>query len=570
MSAGARVAGAPVGGRPAEPTDDEVRIPSRPPARWDRRGWWIGAAVLVVASVARAGVDVRDLLNPRGFNQFGDFFTAMVRPELGADFVWLAVREAGVTLGYALLGTALAIVIGVIGGPLLTERVWLSASGEHGRRRWIWWGLRAAFAVPRSMHEVIFGLILVSILGLDPLVAVLAIGIPFGSVTAKVFAELLDEAPRGAESTLRSMGASRMAALVVATVPYALGDVVSYGFYRFECAIRSAAVLGIVGAGGLGFQIALSFQTLRYDEMWTLLWALIALSGLADAWSSLVRSRRAATGVEMHAQLSTVPPRRDRVLVASAVAFVAAVPVAWWLLDLHLSSLWSQRARTLGAELFDEAWPPSLGSDGLGGLVSDSVDTVALAVLALVLAWTLASVLAFVAARPRGASRPWVTPRTVVGVVVRAVLLVARSVPPPVWAFLTVFVLRPGLWPGVAALAVYNLGVLGRLQGEVVENLDDRPGEVLRSAGATPFGVAAVATVPAVSGRFTALGLYRWEVAIRETVIVGVVGAAGLGRTIEEQSARFDYDGILASIGALLVVTLMVDVVSSGLRRTIR
>ncbi len=66
------------------------------------------------------------------------------------------------------------------------------------------------------------------------------------------------------------------------------------------------------------------------------------------------------------------------------------------------------------------------------------------------------------------------------------------------------------------------------------------------------------------------LGLYRWEVAIRETVIVGVVGAAGLGRTISEQSARFDYDGILASILALIVVTLLVDAVSSSIRRTIR
>ena len=82
--------------------------------------------------------------------------------------------------------------------------------------------------------------------------------------------------------------------------------------------------------------------------------------------------------------------------------------------------------------------------------------------------------------------------------------------------------------------------------------------------------MALFATVPAVSGRFASLGLYRWEVAIRETVVVGVVGAAGLGRTISEQSARFDYDGILASIAALIMVTVAVDLVSSGIRRTIR
>ena len=565
---------APTSGRSG--SEPPTRPERRPPARWNRRIWWAVGTLVVGVSLVRAGLDVGELLNPRGFNQFGDFFRAMFRPELASGddrfgFVRLAVQEAGVTLGYAILGTALSIVIGVIGGLALTERVWLDTTGRLGRRRWAWQGLRAVVAVPRSMHEVIFGLILVNILGLDPLVAVLAIGVPFGSVTAKVFAELLDETPRDAERVLRAAGAGPLTAVLFGAVPHALGDVLSYGFYRFECAIRSAAVLGIVGAGGLGFQIALSFQSLRYEEMWTLLWALVILSGLADRWSSLVRRRRDSNGVEMHAELSTVPPRRDPVLLTSAAAFGVAIPITWWLLDVHLSSLWSQRARTLGAELGRDAWPPTLGDDGLSGLVSAAVDTIALAVLALVIAWTLASVLAFLAGR---VTDPWNSPetavRSAVGTVLRFVLLVFRSVPPPVWAFLMVFVFRPGLWPGVVALAVYNLGVLGRLQAEVVENVDDGPGEILRAAGAGPAGVAMFATVPAVSGRFASLGLYRWEVAIRETVVVGVVGAAGLGRTIAEQSARFDYDGILASIVALIVVTVLVDLVSSGIRRTIR
>jgi phosphonate transport system permease protein len=77
------------------------------------------------------------------------------------------------------------------------------------------------------------------------------------------------------------------------------------------------------------------------------------------------------------------------------------------------------------------------------------------------------------------------------------------------------------------------------------------------------------ATIPAVAGRFTALGLYRWEVAIRETVIVGVVGAAGLGRRLDEQTSSFDYDGILATILALFAVTIAVDVASASIRRSI-
>ena len=270
------------------------------PVRRDRRWWGLVVVVLVAWAVWRAGADPGELVNERGWSQLRRFFAAMFSPDLSREMIELTIREAGVTVGYALLGTALAVLIGILGGVLLTERVWSPVHGPMRRGRVGWATGRILFAVPRSMHEVVFGLILVNILGLNPLVAVLAIGIPFGAVTAKVFAELLDEVPLDAERALRASGAGRITALLFGTVPQAMSDLLSYAFYRFECSLRSAAVLGIVGAGGIGFQLALSFQSLRYDEMWTLLWALILLSGIADRWSSAVRRRRNALAAETH------------------------------------------------------------------------------------------------------------------------------------------------------------------------------------------------------------------------------------------------------------------------------
>lgn len=546
--------------------------PTRAPARWDRRVWTAAVLAAVSWSAARAGLGLDGLLNPGGWSQVADFFTAALRPVLAGEFVALALREAGVTLAYAVLGTVLSLGIGVVGGVVLAERTWWPLAGAPGRARWGWRATRLGFAVPRSMHEVVFGLLLVNILGLDPLVAVLSIGIPFGAVTAKVFSEMLDEVPRDAERALRAAGAGRLTALCFGAVPQATGDLLSYGFYRFECAIRAAAVLGIVGAGGLGFQIALSFQSLRYEEMWTFLWVLVLISGVVDTWSSAVRRRRATAAVEMHVDRpATTPPRRDPLLRGSWLALAGLIPLAWWWAGVDLTTLWAGRTRELAAQLVSDMWPPQLGEGGLAGLLADSADTVALAVLALVLAWTLASMVAFVARRPVEAPRTpgdWL--RASAGRVARFVLLLSRSVPPPVWAFVAVFVFLPGLWPGAIALALYNLGVLGRLQAETVENLDTTAGDALRAGGASRVGAATFATAPAVAGRFVALGLYRWEVAIRETVIVGVVGAAGLGRRLVEQSARFDYDGILATLLALLVVTVAVDLASAAVRRTLR
>ncbi len=552
---------------------------ARRPGRHRGALWAAGATAVVVASAARAGLEPGAVVNPRGWPQVARFFGAMLSPRADREFLGLVVAEAGVTVAYALLGTALALAIGSVGGVLLTERLWRPVAGRSPLGRATWAVLRFAFAVPRSIHEVVFGLLLINVLGLDPMVAILAIGIPGGAVTAKVFAELLDEVPLDAELALRASGAPALAAVIVAAVPGALNDLLSYAFYRLECSLRSAAVLGIVGAGGLGFQLALSFISLRYDEMWTFLWALVAISGVADAWSSAIRRRRNSAAVEMHLTTEgsapgTDPRRRDPFIRGSAIVCALAVPVAAWWLALDPTTLWSDRSQRLAAELVADALPPDPGPGGWLDLAVDTVDTVALAVLAIAGAVLLAAVPSLVAARPRPVPAVGPTPGSIVragvGIATRAVLLVARSIPAPVGAFIAVFVFFPGLWPGAVALAISNAGTLGRLQAEVVENLDPTPAASLRASGGGRLGTLLFATLPRSIPKFTGLALYRWEVAIRETVVVGVVGAGTLGRRLDERTTAFDYDGVTATILALVVATAIVDRASAAIRAELR
>jgi phosphonate transport system permease protein len=105
---------------------------------------------------------------------------------------------------------------------------------------------------------------------------------------------------------------------------------------------------------------------------------------------------------------------------------------------------------------------------------------------------------------------------------------------------------------------------------EVVENIDPRPQDALAQLGAPRFSALAYATLPQSVTRFTAYALYRWEVALRETVIVGVVGAGGLGRLLEQQRAAFDYAGMLGTVLALIVLSLVIDWLSAAARRSLR
>ena len=509
-----------------------------------RRRILIGALATLAWAVNRAGVG-QDVLNIDGWDNFRRFWVAILDPELAPEFLRLTIDAAMITLAYAALGTLLSLLIGALGSLVLSELL-------VGRGA-VWQVARGAFVVPRAVHEILWALLLIQVFGFDPLVAVLAIGIPFGAVSAKVYAETIDEADRDPYDLLRASGAGRLASLAYGVVPGIRRELVSYAFYRFECAIRSAAVLGVIGAGGLGFQLDLSFESLRYDEIWTLIVALMILSGLVEAASSQARHGT------------------DHSVARSLLISVAVlVPLSWRWVGLDVSELWSSNTRRLLPDLVADLFPPRLGPGGWRELVDATIDTVAMSVLAISIAATGALLLAGAASRP---TRRTATPTRAGNLArtgARLVLLLFRAVPAPVWAFLFVLVLFPGAWPGAVALGVYNMGVLGRLFAEAMEDRDTRSADQLALSGATGAQVIFYGTLPAIASRITSLTLYRWEVIVRETVVVGVVGAGGLGQLIRDHLAARDFAAVTGAVVGLVVVSVGIDAISASMRRHLR
>jgi phosphonate transport system permease protein len=141
------------------------------------------------------------------------------------------------------------------------------------------------------VHELLWAIVFLAALGLNNASAVVAIAIPYSGVLAKVFSEILDEAPDDAAFALRSVGAPPLRAFLFGRLARALPDMAAYSFYRFECAVRSSAVLGFFGFETLGYFIKASFENLHYREVWTYLYALLALVLVLELWSAAVRRR---------------------------------------------------------------------------------------------------------------------------------------------------------------------------------------------------------------------------------------------------------------------------------------
>jgi phosphonate transport system permease protein len=520
----------------------------RDTARW---AWGLGALALLGWSLAGAGAFAGEVLNPAGLAQVGRFADGAVHPDLSGAHLQLLARATLVTIAYASLGAALAIALGAVGAVAVARTTW-------GRRRAGRVLARGALAVPRGLHEAVWGLLLVNLLGLDPWVGVLAIGIPYGAVTATVFADLVDEVPRGGFDALRAAGAGRIGAALYGLLPAASGGLLSYAFYRLECAVRSAVVLGLIGAGGLGYELSLSFRSLRWDQVWTAVYALALVCLAADVGGRAVRRRVASPAPATGGGL-----RRDPVLVGAVVGTLAVVAWSAWYLALGPERLVDARTLDRLLAVLDAGWPPVTDPGLLRTIAVLAVQTLQMSVIAIALALAGALLLGGLAARPGRDAAPG---RRVAGVVVRSGLLLLRAVPAPVGALVLLFVLLPGVLPGALALGLYTLGVLGRLVGEAVEEVDPRPVAALSSLGARPAGRWLYAVLPGIAGPVAAFALHRWEVAVRDTVLVGLLGAGGLGVLLSARLSAFDWPEVTTVLIALVLLTLAVDLVSAQCR----
>ena len=174
---------------------------------------------------------------------------------------------------------------------ILCSSVWWRGTQKESALSVLQWSFRLVALGLRSVHELLWAVLFLSAFGLTRTSAVLAIALPYAGIFAKVFSELLDEAQRTPFEALEGSGASRAQSFLFGIVPAAFPDILSYTLYRFECAIRTSAILGFFGFPTLGYFISASFENLHYGEVWTYLYVLASLVIVSDAWSGLVRRR---------------------------------------------------------------------------------------------------------------------------------------------------------------------------------------------------------------------------------------------------------------------------------------
>ena len=266
----------------------------RDPA-WRTRVTW-GVVFLLLLYPLLAGAEFKPwlLFDAQSLRAAGMFLSDFLVPALEPEFLAMVVRETWQTVAIATAGLTLALLVAIPATFVITERLSISRLGTgrvHPFAAAVRQLLRWILMILRSVPELVWALLFVRIVGLGPTAGVLAIALSYSGMLAKVYAEILESSDAHATDVLLANGAGRLPALLYGALPDSSAELVSYTVYRWECAIRGSAVMGFVGAGGLGQRLDESTKMMAGSEIATMLIVFVLLVACADLVSKMLRRR---------------------------------------------------------------------------------------------------------------------------------------------------------------------------------------------------------------------------------------------------------------------------------------
>jgi len=263
----------------------------RDPAWRVRVFWFLAAMALLGPALVVTEFRIWTLFSPDNLKVTSKFLGDFFPPKLEPEFLGMVAREAWRTVAIATAGVTLALLLAI---PLaIASTSVLSVSALPGRMHALQFVFRQAIRwlliFLRSIPELVWALVFVRVVGLGATAGVLAIALTYAGMLGKVYCEILESGEPHTTHALLRNGSGRTQALFYALLPQNALELTGYTVYRWECAIRSSAVLGFVGAGGLGQQMDVSMKMFNGSEVSTMLLVFVLLVWIADLASARLR-----------------------------------------------------------------------------------------------------------------------------------------------------------------------------------------------------------------------------------------------------------------------------------------
>jgi phosphonate transport system permease protein len=540
--------------------------------------------VLLVASWRFAEIRPGVLLHAATIGAIWNFLVRLFPPDVSPAFVKVVLRAVAQTMATAIVGTLLSIVFALPLGILATGTLWnrgVLAASNNSLVYGIGWAAsrlaRTVLGFVRAVPDLVWALMFVAAVGLGPLAGTLALSVAYSGVLGRVYADVFEHADSRPLEALQATGATRMQIFLRGLLPQALPHLVAYTLYSFECCVRAAAVLGFVGAGGIGYEISVSMKLFEYGQVSTLLLVFIAMLALTDAASRYVRDRISGGGQardfggtgRLSPRWFTGNARKLLVWVAGLALLAASLAPAGFTPEKLVQAGIAARL----ANFVQRMLPLDLSWTFVSSLGTALLQTIAISLMGTLAGIGLAVLLAVPATftltdsnshRKRGIADR--TRRWLVFWSARLALNVLRSIPELVWVLVCILAVGIGPFAGTIALGLHTAGVLGKLYAETMEEVPVRPVEALRSLGARPMQVLLWAVWPQARPLLSSYTVLRWEMNLRASTILGLVGGGGLGQAIYNNVQLGFYPRVATLIFLIYALVLASDWMGERLR----
>lgn len=445
-------------------------------------------------------------------------FLACLPPDLAPSYLLALVQPVLETIGLAFGAMVLAFLVSLPLGMI-------AALNLRGAR-----SLLVVLGALRAVPGLTLAILCVILFGIGPGAGMTALAIYYTAGMAKMFADLLRTAPQAPLQALRAAGASRPQTVLFGLLPLKRADLIAYGAYEFECALRASVIVGAVGGGGLGGELVGSLAAMDFRRVATQILVLVSLAAVFDAVALQLR-------------------RRPRWLLA--------------LIPLGLAAAVAYSPRPVALEhslrVLADMWPPELPAQGWAALPQRILETLWMAG-----AGTAGAVLVALVAGPMGARNlapAWLAWPA------RRLMEVARAIPEVVWGLLLIATAGIGPAAGAWALGLHSAGCLARLFADALENALAAPQAAIAATGASRLQVFAFGTAPLTLAPLAAHSLFRFEWNLRMATVLGVIGAGGVGQALYEAQQLFFYRQMLAYLLVTAGLLIVVERAGEAVRR---
>lgn len=264
---------------PKQIPHNEGNAPQVPATQWSSIALFSGLAALIIASFLSLPLEWHELFSIDAARNAAEFLQGFAPPDVTPAFLHKVMIATAETISMSALGTLIAVVFGIA--------LALPASGRFGAAPRA--AVRLLLNASRSIPELVWASILLIAAGLGPFAGTMALAAHTTGVLGRLFADALENVPPAPEATLRINGVQSMAAFFYATLPQITPQMMSYTLYRWENNIRAAAILGVVGAGGLGQMLKYYLSLFQMQQAATVIIAMLMLVAMVDSASFTMR-----------------------------------------------------------------------------------------------------------------------------------------------------------------------------------------------------------------------------------------------------------------------------------------